>query len=212
MSSSSAAARRREDNRMHTAEMPALTENDLDGTVPPPPPVPPLGFAPTAALVAAGGALGTLGRWVLSESMPVVLTSTLVAVPWPTVLANLLGCLLLGVLNGVLDVRPRSPRWLTPFLGVGVAGGFTTFSTVIFHGAAMIGANAPVLALVYATLTLVAGLGGVLLGFIAGRRFGAPGEHGGTESLGRPRRPRGGAGPSAAQPAASELLRREDDA
>jgi CrcB protein len=69
------------------------------------------------ALVALGGALGTVARWGLAEAVPG---------PWATLAVNLSGSLLIGLLTGwVLDAHPR----LRLLLGVGLLGGYTTFST-----------------------------------------------------------------------------------
>lgn len=76
----------------------------------------------TAACVALGGALGSMARWVMGE----VLGSTpgLITV-------NVLGCILIGLLYGSLEVRPGSSTWIKPLLGTGFLGGFTTFSSAI---------------------------------------------------------------------------------
>jgi CrcB protein len=52
---------------------------------------------------------------------------------WPTGtwLVNVSGCLLIGVLMTVLSQRTAPHRLVRPFLGVGVLGGYTTFSTAM---------------------------------------------------------------------------------
>ena len=80
--------------------------------------------------VAIGGALGAVARWQLASFM-----SSDTGFPVATFSANILGSFLLGVVL-VLGERfhPRHHRaWARlwrPFLGTGVLGGFTTFSTV----------------------------------------------------------------------------------
>ena len=123
-----------------------------------------------ALLVAAGGALGAMLRFALTVLVPTVTTPTLVELPWATLWVNLLGCLGLGLLNGVLEVRAARP-WLHPLLGTGLCGGFTTFATVVLEGSAMIGADFPVLAMTYTTLTIVVCLSGIVLGLLGGRRL-----------------------------------------
>lgn len=125
----------------------------------------------TALLVAAGGALGAMLRFALTVLAPTVTTPTLVELPWATLWVNLLGCLGLGLLNGVLEVRADRP-WLQPLLGTGLCGGFTTFSTVVLEGSAMIGADFPVLAMVYTLVTVLLCLSGIVLGIVGGRRLG----------------------------------------
>ena len=76
--------------------------------------------------------------------------------------------------HGVLEVREGRP-WMRPLLGTGLCGGFTTMSTVVLGGSAMIGADFPLLALLYAALTLALCLGAVVLGLLLGNRLGARG-------------------------------------
>ncbi|MEU4740135.1 CrcB family protein [Actinosynnema sp. NPDC023658] len=70
----------------------------------------------TVAAVAAGGGLGGLARYGLTS---------VVHGPWGTLLVNVVGCALIGVLMVLL---PRLHPLARPFFGVGVLGGFTTFS------------------------------------------------------------------------------------
>ncbi|WP_166756098.1 fluoride efflux transporter CrcB [Modestobacter marinus] len=74
---------------------------------------------------ALGGALGALARWGVAEALPAAHGTW----PWATLLVNLTGCLLLGLLLAVVVARRPQHPWLRPFLGTGVLGGYTTFST-----------------------------------------------------------------------------------
>jgi CrcB protein len=77
------------------------------------------------AAVAAGGAVGSLARWAVQEAM----AAEDATFPWATMVENVTGAFLLGVVMVLaLEVLPPS-RYLRPFLGVGLLGGFTTFST-----------------------------------------------------------------------------------
>ena len=71
---------------------------------------------------ALGGALGSMARWGVAEAW----SGEPTVWPWATFSVNVVGCLLLGLLLG-------SPAGQDPlrraFLGAGVLGGFTTFST-----------------------------------------------------------------------------------
>lgn len=81
--------------------------------------------APVLAAIAVGGALGGLARYGLALALP----ARPGAIPWGTLTANVVGCALIGVLM-VLITEVWSPhRLVRPFLGVGLLGGFTTFST-----------------------------------------------------------------------------------
>ena len=163
---------RRDDPRMQTVEMAALRfEEVIESDTLDSGPVPlELALWRTALLVAAGGALGAMLRFSLTLLAPTVTTPTLVELPWATLWVNLLGCLGLGLLNGVLEVRSPRP-WLRPLLGTGLCGGFTTFAAVVLEGSAMIGADFPVLAMTYTAMTIVVCLSGIVLGLIGGRRL-----------------------------------------
>ena len=78
-------------------------------------------------LVGAGGAIGSIGRYgvgLWSERIP-----GYGGFPFGTVIANLAGCLIIGVVAGVMLARPGAlDSDARLFLVVGVLGGFTTFS------------------------------------------------------------------------------------
>jgi len=80
---------------------------------------------PPLLLVMIGGAIGAGFRYHLSR---VALQFMGPGFPWGTWIANLLGGLLMGVLAGTLAREVDGGEPLRLFLGVGVLGGFTTFS------------------------------------------------------------------------------------
>ena len=106
-------------------------------------------------LAALGGALGASARWAVAEALPASPTGW----PWATLLVNLTGCLLLGVLLAVLAARSPEAPWPRPFLAVGVLGGYTTYSAFAVEVVELADAGAAVLAAGY---VLVSVLGGVL--------------------------------------------------
>jgi CrcB protein len=119
----------------------------------------------TGYLAAAlGGALGALARWGVAQALPSPPTGW----PWSTLLVNLTGCLLLGLLLAALFTRHPDHPWLRPFLGTGVLGGYTTFSTFAVDVVRLADAGAWSVAVGY-VLTSVAG--GVLAA-AAGVRLG----------------------------------------
>ena len=72
-------------------------------------------------LVALGGALGSVVRYLVSRWMKGTL-------PWGTLTVNLVGCLLIGLLMGLMAKGSLSPE-MKLLLVTGFCGGFTTFST-----------------------------------------------------------------------------------
>ncbi|TGN65316.1 CrcB family protein [Nocardioides eburneiflavus] len=121
--------------------------------------------ADVLAVISAGGSLGSLGRWGVGELLPWSGTTF----PWATFVVNVSGALALGVLMVfVLEVwRPH--RYVRPFVGIGVLGGWTTFSTYALEARDLLAAGRPATAFAYVGGSLVAGLVAVWLGILAAR-------------------------------------------
>jgi CrcB protein len=77
------------------------------------------------AAVAAGGVLGALARYAIGVTWP----HTPTEFPWATWSINVSGCFLIGVLYTLLARFRPGHRLVRLFLGTGVLGGYTTFST-----------------------------------------------------------------------------------
>jgi fluoride exporter len=82
---------------------------------------------PTLTLLA--GASGALARFLLDALIKQRWKSTF---PWATVIINVTGSLLLGVLAGLVLFHGQSSTWQT-IVGTGFCGGYTTFSTASFE-------------------------------------------------------------------------------
>lgn len=117
-------------------------------------------------LAALGGALGALARWAAAEAIP----TPPGAWPWATLLVNVTGCLLLGLLLAVLAARSPEPAWARPFLGVGVLGGYTTYSTFAIEVVHLVDDGGVPVAAGYVLLSVVGGVLAVAAGAQAGRR------------------------------------------
>ena len=108
------------------------------------------------AVVAAGGAIGSLARWGL----------TAVPSPWATLVANVTGCFVLGLVSSwFLAHRPMVRR----FAGIGVLGGYTTFSTHLLDARGLAGDHV-LAAAAYVVGTLVACLAAAAVGLRIGHR------------------------------------------
>ena len=116
-------------------------------------------------LAALGGALGALGRWGVAVALPAEQGTW----PWATLTVNLAGCLLIGVLLAVLAARRPDDERLRVFVGVGVLGGFTTFSAFAVEVAALLRAGDPVLAVGYVAASVLGGVVAVAVGIRAAR-------------------------------------------
>src|SRR5215467_4966529 len=116
--------------------------------------------AATLAVISVGGALGALARFGVATAMPARPDGFL----WATFVINVTGCLLIGVLMVLVTEAFRIHRLVRPFLGVGVLGGYTTFSTYAVDIQRLIDHHVPVTALAYLAGTLVAALSAVYAG------------------------------------------------
>lgn len=115
--------------------------------------------------IGAGGALGSLARYGLSVAIPHGRGEFAVA----TLLTNVLGCLLIGVLMAILTTTARPHHLLRPFLGVGVLGGFTTFSTFVTDALDAATTGRIPASLLYVAASLVLCLAAVTAGLTATR-------------------------------------------
>lgn len=113
--------------------------------------------------IAIGGALGALARYGLAGWVQQLTGGTF---PLGTLLVNLLGALFLGVVVRLFEGLALDPVW-RGFLAIGLAGGFTTFSTFAWEGLTLLQDGEPVRALLYLGGSVVLGLAAVLAGFTA---------------------------------------------
>ena len=124
------------------------------------------GQGAAVAVVAAGGVLGALARWAAGLAWP----TPPGAFPTTTLAINVVGCLLTGVLVvHVAEVR-TAPPLVRPFLGVGVLGGFTTFSTFSYDAYQLLAGGHLATALAYLAATVVGSVGAAALGLALARR------------------------------------------
>ncbi|MEN8235191.1 MAG: CrcB family protein [Actinomycetota bacterium] len=115
--------------------------------------------------VAAGGALGAVGRWTVTETIGAAGIDLL----WATFAVNTLGSLFLGFVVAYHTGRSRSSPLMIPFVAVGILGAFTTFSLLSAEVMELLRAGSWGLALAYPLGTIIVGFGAALLGV----RFGA---------------------------------------
>ncbi len=112
-----------------------------------------------ALLIAAGGAVGASLRWLVGREWPVRAGEF----PWSTLAVNLAGCIAIGVLMVLLDEVLAGRVNVRPLVGVGLLGGFTTFSTFAVETRALI-ANYPALAASYFVATPILAVVGAIVG------------------------------------------------
>lgn len=119
-------------------------------------------------LVAAGGAAGAVARYGLG-----VQSMRLWGAAWPygTLAVNVIGGLLMGLLAGWLALRGGvDQERLRLLLGVGVLGGFTTFSAFSLETALMIERRSYGQAAIYSLTSVALAVGALFAGLYLARR------------------------------------------
>ncbi len=134
----------------------------------------PVGGPAVLGAVALGGVVGAEARYGMSVWLP----HGPAQLPVATLLVNASGCFLIGVLMVVVVELTAPHRLVRPFLGVGVLGGYTTFSTATVEVQQLAQHGRPGLALGYLLGTVVTALLAASAGMAltraiaAGRRVG----------------------------------------
>ncbi len=118
------------------------------------------------AAVAAGGAIGATMRWGIGTW---IAGRTGSAFPWHTMFVNVSGAFLIGLLMALsLDKGVLSGDWRL-FLGTGILGGFTTFSTLSYESIALMQDGLWVQGMANMFGSAAAGLVAAWVGLVAGR-------------------------------------------
>jgi CrcB protein len=118
------------------------------------------------AVIALGGALGALARYGVAVGLPHARTGW----PWATFIENASGCFLIGVLMVVITEVVRPHPLVRPFLGVGVLGGYTTFSAYALEVLVLVEVGRPGLALSYLVATPLVAVAAAAIGSTGTRR------------------------------------------
>jgi CrcB protein len=127
---------------------------------------PPSQLAATA-LVALGGAIGAVLRHQAGRLITLVLgPGPVMAFPWATLAINVFGSLLMGLLAGWLARNGSGGDNVRLFVGVGLLGGFTTFSAFSLEMMLLIERGQAVHALTYSLVSVLAGLCALYIGLI----------------------------------------------
>jgi CrcB protein len=122
-------------------------------------------FLQSSLLVALGGGAGAWLRFAVGR-----LTGA-TAFPWATLSVNVLGSFARGLLAGWLARNGNHAEGWRLLLGIGVLGGFTTFSAFSLEMAQLIERGALAQAGLYAAASLVAGVLGLFTGLAMMRSF-----------------------------------------
>jgi fluoride exporter len=118
------------------------------------------------ALVAIGGAIGSVSRYLLSTA---VLRLSGSLFPVGTFAVNVAGCIVFGAIVGAAEHRVVLAPEMRAFLLVGVLGGFTTFSSYAFESFALMQDGQIAAAAVNIVGQVTAGLFGFWMAYVAAR-------------------------------------------
>jgi len=116
--------------------------------------------------VALGGALGASARYGLGQAATRIFGA---GFPIGTLSANVIGSALMGVLFGYLSLRASGSETLRLFLGVGLLGGFTTFSAFSLDSLMMLERKAYGAFISYVGLSVGLSLLAIIFGLWAAR-------------------------------------------
>ncbi len=116
--------------------------------------------------IAAGGAVGAVLRYLVMSWVGRVWGHDF---PLATVVVNVVGCFVLGVLVEMMALRWSLGEASRAFLVVGVMGGFTTFSAFSLDVILLVERGQMIAALGYIMASVVLAVGGFWLGLVATR-------------------------------------------
>jgi len=119
-------------------------------------------------LVALGGALGSVSRFLLGPALQRAFDATF---PVGTLFINVIGSLILGFVLGLaaegVDVRPEARA----FISIGFCGGFTTFSTFSYEAVRLLEDGEGSRAALYIMASVVLSIGAAFIGLAAARQL-----------------------------------------
>ena len=116
----------------------------------------------TSLIIGLGGFIGTILRFLLSSSIE---KSFATSFPIGTILVNLIGCFLIGLLSGYFTQKLGGQTQLFFFLTIGVLGGFTTFSAIAMDSQVFIENGEYLKMLTYISVQAILGIALCLIGY-----------------------------------------------
>jgi fluoride exporter len=114
-------------------------------------------------MVATGGALGSVARYGLNISVTRILGDVF---PWGILVANVLGCFLMGILGAYFMQRMPQGEAARLFMTTGFLGGFTTFSAFSFDVLKLVNGGHNTAAVLYVLTSVGFSVLAVFAGFL----------------------------------------------
>lgn len=119
--------------------------------------------------VGSGGFIGAVSRYLLSLFTQSQFSGS--SFPYGTVVVNLLGCLLIGLMAGLFELKSWAHPEIRLFIFVGILGGFTTFSTFSHESFLLFENGKLLLSLLNLGIQVIFGLAFVWMGYQLIRLF-----------------------------------------
>lgn len=117
----------------------------------------------TTLLIGLGGCIGTLLRYLITSLIQTKFKLSFY--PYGTLSVNVLGCLFIGLLMGLVENKGFLSKDLRLFLSIGMLGGFTTFSTFIYESFTLLHDGKFFFMLLNISLQVCLGLIAVFIGY-----------------------------------------------
>ena len=111
--------------------------------------------------IGCGSFIGGAARYIISVAMKAMSKGF----PWGTLIVNLVGCLVIGLLWGFFSKNSSESSSWALFMIVGICGGVTTFSTFSKEALMMLQAGNFISLLAYVTISVIAGIALVAAGY-----------------------------------------------
>ena len=116
----------------------------------------------TSLIIGLGGFIGTIFRFLISS---LIEKSFATSFPIGTLLVNLIGCFLIGLVSGYFSQKTGDQTQLFFFLTIGILGGFTTFSAIAIDSQLFIENGEILKMLFYITTQTILGITLCLIGY-----------------------------------------------
>ena len=115
-------------------------------------------------VVGSGGFIGTVARFLANEGMKKITSANF---PIGTLLVNILGCLIIGIVYGFMERGKLLEPELRLFLTTGLCGGFTTFSAFSVENILMLRNGEFLSVFAYLALSILFGFAATYLGMVS---------------------------------------------
>jgi fluoride exporter len=120
-------------------------------------------------IIGLGGGLGSIFRYLLSTFTQEKMNNA--SFPFGTMVVNITGCFIIGVLSYLSDVKGIINSEMRTFLFIGLLGGFTTFSTFSNESVGLLRNGEFINSLLNISVQIFLGLFAVIIGRLLGQLF-----------------------------------------